>query len=216
MLEYFCMSKKVLYVLIICFISLLGSCSNSAVTDKLLNEESLKAVADSRRQGLQWTMELEKSKLTERITSIDYVKQVNRLTPQTLIAFEAERERKPIYPSLDNFGSLDISDIDPNALSVIGKFCKALKENSECEEYFEENSIYSLVLFSNDCKDWNFSSCRYYVGKGSVEGGALEVPVRFVNGKSFLDVSIYLKEIHQENKQPDYKILDVEIKSSDN
>ena len=98
------------------------SCSNSAVSDKLLYSENLKSITDSKRSELQWTLELEKNRLSERITSIEYINQNNRLTPAVLKAFEAGNERQPLYPELKGFGSLDISDVDPNVVSIINQF----------------------------------------------------------------------------------------------
>lgn len=207
---------------------LLSSCSNSAVSDKLLNSESLKSVTDSKRENLQWTLELEKTRLSEKIHTFDYISPTNKLNPDTFMAFEAGNERPAMFPQLNGFGSLDITDIDPSALAVVDKFCSSVIKNEECEQLFEENSVYSLVLFMHDTKNYDYNSNWWYVGKGYFEGGALEIPVRITNGRENLDLKIYLKEQQNTTSEKDdkketsqvqtvsYKILDVEITDVDN
>lgn len=203
------------------------SCSNSAVSDKLLHSENLKSITDSKRSELQWTLELEKNRLSERITSIEYINQNNRLTPAVLMAFEAGNERQPLYPELKGFGSLDISDVDPNVVSIINQFCRSLINNEECEVLFDDDSVYSLVLFTHDISNYDLRKNWWYIGKSYFEGGAIEVPVRLTNGQSFLDFKVYLKEKQlAESKSTQntnnsfndlaYKIIDVEIIDSGN
>lgn len=204
---------------------LFTGCSNSAVSDKLLYSDNLKSITDIKRSELQWTLELEKTRLSERITTIEYINQNNRLTPGTLMAFEAGNERQPLYPELKGFGSLDISDIDPSAVSIINKFCFSLINNEDCEVLFDDDSIFSLVLFTHDIRNYDLSKNWWYIGKSYFEGGAIEVPVRLTNGQSFLDFKVYLKEKQisevksdqAENKpvsNSTYNIIDVEILDS--
>lgn len=204
---------------------LFTGCSNSAVSDKLLYSDNLKSITDIKRSELQWTLELEKNRLSERITTIEYINQNNRLTPGTLMAFEAGNERQPLYPELKGFGSLDISDIDPSAVSIINKFCFSLINNEDCEVLFDDDSIFSLVLFTHDIRNYDLSKNWWYIGKSYFEGGAIEVPVRLTNGQSFLDFKVYLKEKQisevksdqAENKpvsNSTYNIIDVEILDS--
>lgn len=204
---------------------LFTGCSNSAVSDKLLYSDNLKSITDIKRSELQWTLELEKNRLSERITTIEYINQNNRLTPGTLMAFEAGNERPPLYPELKGFGSLDISDIDPSAVSIINKFCFSLINNEDCEVLFDDDSIFSLVLFTHDIRNYDLSKNWWYIGKSYFEGGAIEVPVRLTNGQSFLDFKVYLKEKQisevksdqAENKpvsNSTYNIIDVEVLDS--
>lgn len=204
---------------------LFTGCSNSAVSDKLLYSDNLKSITDIKRSELQWTLELEKNRLSERITTIEYINQNNRLTPGTLMAFEAGNERQPLYPELKGFGSLDISDIDPSAVSIINKFCFSLINNEDCEVLFDDDSIFSLVLFTHDIRNYDLSKNWWYIGKSYFEGGAIEVPVRLTNGQSFLDFKVYLKEKQisevksdqAENKtisNSTYNIIDVEVLDS--
>lgn len=210
--------KIKVFILISFIFILMTACSNSAVSDKLLYSDNLKSITDAKREQLQWTQELEKNRLSERITTIEYINQGNKLIPNTMMAFEAGMGRQAIYPELNGFGSLDISDIDPNALAVVSKFCGSLLNNGECESFFDENSLYSLVLLLHDLEKYDFSKNWWYAGKGYFEGSVVEIPVRFTNGINNLDLNIYLKEVDAktDDKQKDvptmtYKIIDVEI-----
>lgn len=210
---------------------LFSSCSNSDVASRLLHTEHLKQVADSHKEEIQWTMELEKTRLSERIYSIDYVSPENRLTPSTMMAFEAGMEHSAVFPRIEGFGSLDISDNDVEAMGQVSSFLNDLRQHKECDSYFAESSLYSLVLLLNDLNDFTFENCYWYYGKSFAGDFAVEIPVRLFNREQYADLNIFLKEMPVESdtgksdtekkdskKNPvlKYKIIDVEIADLNN
>lgn len=212
------------------FMIFLNGCSNSQMSDKIFHEENLLDEVNSLKSEYEWTGELEKNRLAEKINSIDYIDKKNMLTSDTFLAFEAGVDRPILYPLLDGFGSLDISDTDANAIAIVNTLCNSLIAGSECEYLFEQNSIFTLVLFMNDTEGFNFASSSFYVGKGYVDGGAVEIPVRMTTQNGLLEFHVYLKEIQllqneatseeenasQAQNSLGYKIVDLEIKKLDN
>lgn len=192
---------------------LLISCSNSGVTSKLFRDDHLKNETNNQRENIQWTMELEKNRLGEKISSINQVSSSQELNPQTFMALDAEYERFGIFPELDDFGSLDISDNDANAMAVLHNFFSSLKANQECDSYFTRDSIFSLVLFLHDIQDFDLTNAQLYFGKAFPLENALEIPVRIYGKNEMMDVKVYLKYILPEDFLKEFKEENLEDKN---
>lgn len=202
--------KKVIFLtIIISLAQMFTSCSNSSGADKFLHAENLKKEADSVREDIQWTLEIEKNRLTQKIDSIDYISPGIKLTPNSMIAFEAGKNHPAVYPELENFGSLDVSDLDAEVFSLVSDFCRFYISDRECESFFAEDQIYPLVLFMYDSKDYEKTNSRWILGKAFVSDNAIQVPVKFSNKTESMFVNVYVKE--NSGEKAEYKIIDLEI-----
>lgn len=186
---------------ILTFISVLffTGCSRSDIADKLLQTKHLKKTADEYREQNQWTLELEKTRLSEKISSMDYISSEIRLNPDAFMAYEAGREKPAVYPEIDGFGSLDISDNDANAMAELYSFMTDFKQGKECETYFDQDSVFSLVLLVNDLSDFDLKNSYWYSGRAFVGEHAVQVPVRMVSSNRYVDMNVYLKEMQAKN-----------------
>ncbi|MGN0739196.1 MAG: hypothetical protein ACI4LX_03390 [Treponema sp.] len=201
-------------------IFLFFSCSTEINNQAMAGEENLKSITAQKEKTVQWTQELEKNRLSQKIDSIEYVNQFLKLNPPTMTAFEAGMSRPIVYPELDGFASLDISDVDANIIFLINNFCRNLAKETECDSFMNSESVFSLALFLYDAKNYGFSfkNTKWLIGKAFVLENGFEVPVRFVNENKKLDVHFYLKDVHNagdvsQNQQSvsEYKILALEI-----
>lgn len=188
---------------ILSFISVLffTGCSRSDIADKLLQTKHLKKTADEYREQNQWTLELEKTRLSEKISSMDYISSDIRLNPDAFMAYEAGREKPAVYPEIDGFGSLDISDNDANAMAELYSFMTDFKQGKECETYFDQDSVFSLVLLVNDLSDFDLKNSYWYSGRAFVGEHAVQVPVRMVSSNRYVDMNVYLKEMQAKDSK---------------
>lgn len=196
------------------------SCSTEINNQVMTGEDNLKSIAAQKEKTVQWTQELEKNRLSQKIDSIEYINQFLRLNPPTMTAFEAGMSRTVIYPELDGFASLDISDVDANIISLINSFCKSLANETECDSFMNSESIFSLALFLYDAENYgfDFKNTKWLIGKAFVLENAFEIPVRFVNMNKKLDVHFYVKDIsdaddvgQNHDSVVEYKILTLKI-----
>lgn len=221
-----------------CFLSfsfifiMLNSCNNANQNQIQIDEHNLKQIVDKKNENISWTQELEKSRLSQRIDKLDYINSSLQLTPNTMVAFESSLSRLPVYPSLDNFGSLDISDIDENALYVVNQFCSKINDKESCQNLMNKNSIFALTLFLYDTSEinFNFSNYTWLIGQPFISENNLSIPVRFKNETNTLDIKLYLTEEIKPSDKNDsapkdnekklqnttndkfkYKVLDIEI-----
>lgn len=207
-------SGNVISFLMILSLFILSGCKDPSKQASLFHyEDNLKHIASEKSEETAWTQEIEKNRLSQKISSIDYVNSSLRLTPRTMIAFESGMNRNAVYPELDGFGSLDISDIDPLAMELVENFCTAYTKDEECEKFMYKDSIFSLVLFMHDSKQFtgNKKELRWLVGKAYVLDNVFEIPVRFSDGKRQMKVNFFLKDDTVNTEKPEYKILDIEI-----
>ncbi|MBR0154947.1 MAG: hypothetical protein IJM22_02625 [Treponema sp.] len=215
--------KKALFFTFIS-LSLLAGCKNAAQTQSDESEFSLKKIADAKNGEIQWTQELEKGRLSKKVNRNDYMNPAVTFNPDSMIALDAGKNFREIYPEIEGFASLDIRDIDSDALNLVQSFFSSFIKKKECDEFMESNSIFSLAIFSFDLNQKNIdpSTCSYIIGKGYFSDNAFEIPVRLYNKEKFVDTKIYIKEIQftkQNDKEsdkkdsqiPSYKILDIEI-----
>lgn len=193
------------------FFSLLivTGCSNASQNQNLSGEsENLKSVVLRKSQDLQWTKEIEKSRLSQKINPNDSSDSKIVKSPSSMIASEGGFPSTAIYPLIEGFTSLDITDVDPEIITVIDRFFIAYSKGDDCDSFMDKDSVYSLALFLFDMSESNFAvkGLDWIVGKAFASENAIEVPVRMLNAKSYIDVNIFMK-----SDKEGYKILDLEI-----
>lgn len=188
---------------------LILSCSNASQNQNFSEDnENLKSVVLRMSQELQWTKELEKSRLSQKINPDEFESTKVLLSQSSIIAQEGGIPSSAVYPVIEGFTSLDISDTDPAIISIINKFFIAFSKSEECDSFMDKNSIYSLSLFLFDVKESGFSvkGLDWIIGRPFASDNAIEVPVRMQNRKLFIDVNFFMKP-----EEKSYKILDLEI-----
>lgn len=220
------------------FSGFLFSCSNNSSDVDVFDEtETLKYEATRLETELDWQNEIEGEILTKEIkkkVGIDSSRVT--LTHRAVLANEKSGDDEKIYPYLEGFGSLDLSDFtmenDAERRKLVEDFCNALVERKECEEFFDKDSIFALAIFLDDLKaatginyfelmdvdeKENIDSIRrilsYILGKPLSDEAYFSVPVRFKVGtdskKENLDVEIFLEKYGEA-----WKIDEIEVRKT--
>lgn len=149
--------RKVLFFLTFSFISLCIGCSNSQnVKLSYTDSETVKDYVKNREVDVTWTKEIEGTRLTENISMFEQFNNIENINPD---CFKILPEYKnPVFPSIENFGSLNITNLPENLKKNLNDFCKAISENiySGPEKFIENKYIFNYVFFKNEIIDgWN-------------------------------------------------------------
>ena len=126
--------------------------------------------------------------------------------------------QKPVYPELDDFGSLDTSSIKPQIKEKLNSFCTKLSEASilETVSFFNNKYLFGYVFFRKDFEDgWkkNFKNDfpakkskteneeaenkntifdKWIFGQPFNGVDVIQIPVRFYCKYGTIDVTIYM------------------------
>ena len=212
--------KSLLFVAFLFFLELIFfSCSSETPID--LNSgsgETLRMTFSGRNSSVIWSREIENSVLSRKINASAYISSNLKLGPEIYIVSAADEP--PVYPSLSGFGSLDSTQISPEAKSTVENFVKNIISWNFDENLVSKNSVFSLILFKYDIENgWKngfgeefpsdsekklFSS--YYFGEPFVEEDSLLVPVRLKNSKGFVDIQLFI------DKTENFRITQILIK----
>lgn len=184
---------------------LLLSCKNSTES-KIIDSESetLKDQVKNKEQSITWTLEMEPERLSKKFT---YSKEYFRLSKSL---------QKPVYPELEDFGSLKTVNINPNVKEKVNNFCTGLSESNEGTviSQFSSRYIFNYVFFSQDFKNgWkkNFGVdlpeppekteeseekeqlfSKWLLGEPFTGSNIIQIPVRFFCNYGTFDVTIYM------------------------
>lgn len=213
--------KKVLYLTLISYsLCILFSCSDSSNTQVTQDSSSLKSIADQKFKQIEWTQALEGNRLTAGISSINTVEKRIQLSPTVVINSSYASSLPPVFPYLEGFGSLDISNFNSSVKTLAVKFSSAMCNGEIDSSLFEKDNIFEAALFENDLKNlWKteFSEDfpenkksedsqetesavqeifilfdEYLFGEPFEMNSLYEVPVRFICKKSgSVDVMVY-------------------------
>ena len=214
------MCRNPFFAVTLIFLSILFfSCSSDSSIDLISgSDETLRVTFSERNSNVIWSREIESSVLSRKINTSAYVSSTVKLEPEVYLA--SANDETPVYPSLAGFGSLDSTQISPEAKSAVGKFIGNIITWNFDENLVKENSLFSLVLFKYDIENgWkaNFAEdfpsdaekklfTTYYYGEPFVEEESLSVPVRLKNSKGFVDIQIFV------DKTENFKVSQILIK----
>ena len=108
------------------FIISIIACNNSAETKLVYTEnDTIKQSVKEREQGITWTQELEKERLTTRITRSSM--EIGSDVPYNKELFKISKTMQaPVYPDLNDFGSLDTRNIRATVKDKMNNFCSNL------------------------------------------------------------------------------------------
>ena len=123
--------RKSIYILssgIILFSTI--ACKNTSETKLVFSDnDTIKQSVKDREQGITWTQELEKDRLSQTITrnSIELGLEV----PYTKEVFKINKSNQsPVYPEYSDFGSLDTRNIRPSIKEKMNNFCSSLSSEN--------------------------------------------------------------------------------------
>ncbi len=171
----------------------------SAITDSEAN--FLKQSVDKKRNEIDWTLPLNHGILAEKHDSVEGILRSVRVTKDNIFAGRQDTYA-PVYPYLDGFGSLDISNLGAEAKEVIDGFCTAFTTGGDGFTYLPECRQYGLAFFLYDISEHTGSPhtreklkyTSYICGKPIIRDDMFFVPVRFSeNNGDFVDVELYLQ-----------------------
>ena len=182
------------------------SCSNAPETKLVYTEtDTIKQSVREREQTITWTQELEGEVLSERIT-----KDSMKLGPDVVYGRDiykiSKSTQKPVYPSIEGFGSLDTSNLKISVKEKIEKFCEELssKDYSGISAYFSSKYLFNYVFFIKDFEEgWkkNFSEelpeehpyfNKWIYGQPFNGVDIIQIPVRFYADCGTIDMTVFL------------------------
>lgn len=167
----------------------LASCSNNVIQNES-EEGSIKYAANHLESQTQWTSSIDGDILSQEIKSPDDFDKSVKISPNNIYLLSSEKNYENIFPYIQNFGSLNISTYDESALSFIQDFCNAFIKNQPTDSFFEENHIYTSVVFNYQLEkifNQNIQFTKYLLGEAFVFEDYLECPVRFFYDPEILE-----------------------------
>ena len=214
---------KKISLLILGISILFFSCSNSKTVDvNTLEQKTIKQIIVERNEKELWTRALEENLLNQPLIDELFDSSVT-VSSETYKAVYSGKS--PVYPSIKDFGSVDISSLDKNCQKILNDFCKTIcfDYSEAIGDYFNEKYIFNAVFFMKDlCQNWeiNFDTKfpvkkedvklklfdTYYIGKPlfTESDSYAEVPLLFISQNKKLYVKILInpdeeKMIYQAN-----------------
>lgn len=210
------MLKKVFCLIFAIFIFF--SCANSSqneienpVAEK--NEYLIKN-SKNRESQIVWTRELEAVRLVQNIGQDVAISSAIKLNPKIIDVSNIQSE--PIYPFLQDFGSLDLSKVPVELLDFVKSVSNSIQIFSLSEIKISSIAKESLIYFSNDIKNKYKSNFKkdfpelnpeiqksekpekifssYLIGTPLLRNDCQIVPVRFYEKSEFVDVNLYIKK----------------------
>ena len=187
-------------IIAICLLFLLFSCSNNSTQIKTVNtEKSLRSLSVDFENSVEWVdgIEIVKNEdstqtlITESSTTIDYAL-------HTI-------DTKNIYPTLQDFTSLDTETIPSQLYSTLKEFLNTIKTNSINTEKFSKNHQYLKALTEYNLQDYPALQ-SYIIGKAIKSNGTYEIPTRLVFENQYANCKIYWKI-----EDSAYKIVQIDI-----
>lgn len=185
--------------------------------------QTLRALAQAMAESVPWTDELESDRLTATISVTDGIDRRVSLSPLSFLAGTGARNAPPVYPFLEDFGSLDTTHIEPAVRTVLDGFCGAVCRAESADSFMAQGCLYQLALFYRDGglalpetspdaeadeKKPAFSFFdTYFYGQPYVTGETYEVPVRFAGKKRSMDVLVFLLKESDAWKIDELRIL---------
>lgn len=191
-----------------------------------------------------WVMEIEGEVLTRRIDRMDGIDTSRTLLNiGSVIANKKNNGEEKVYPYLKGFSSLDLtsfsSSSDQKPRKLAEDFCKAFCEKKNLDEFFDSDSLFSLVSFIDDLN--KKCSVKYFdvaseknenidgtkepgkevkkseapvfsskIGSPVINEKYCFVPVRFTGKNKMFDAELCLE------KKENWKITEISLKKWEN
>ena len=151
------MKKKFFYLFLISSILLSAaffiSCKNNTTETKLVYTENntIKQSVKEKEQDITWTLELDEDRLLQDVTR-------NSVNIDSTVVYNSDlmkiinSYRGPVYPEIEDFGSLDTSRLNPATREKITNFCNAISDTlySGGDAFFSKKYLFNYVFFRNE------------------------------------------------------------------
>lgn len=145
------LKKFIFYFAVFCLV--LVSCKNSDFGDMNQDSSSLKSVAEKKITGTDWTFELEKDRLSQDISVVNTIEKKIKLTPQVFLNSAYSKSLEPVFPYVEDFGSLNTSNFNSEIKKMAEEFASSLCKSKFASNLFDPSDIYELALFSIELKN---------------------------------------------------------------
>lgn len=208
------MKKDFVVMSFIFSIFLFGCSNNQTIENETYLVQTIKSVVQTKDADEIWTEELESSRLSSSLKeNKDIIAENIQASPDVYKILEDYKS--PIYPTLYDFTSLDVSLIDGSSLNKIKEFCSdiANAQISSVSNFFNNDYKFNYVFFKNNLQKiyvQNFGENsfdgseilfeNYHIGKPifDVDGNFMQVPILFENqkGKLYLEILVNPKELN--------------------
>ena len=182
------------------------SCKNTTETKLVYTENNtIKQSVKNKEQIITWTLEMEEGRLTESISrnsiqigmEVPYSKEIYKLP---------DFKKKPVYPSINEFGSLDVTDLKPVVRERLNQFIKSFisDKHENAENYFSRKYLFNYIFFLNDFESgWekNFGKelpdapdlfTRWIFGQPFNGNDIIQIPVRFYTNCGTIDMTVFM------------------------
>ena len=182
------------------------SCKNTSETKLVYTENNtIKQEVKNKEDNITWTFELEENRLSQTITrdsielglEVPYGKELYKLKSFM---------QKPVYPSIEEFGSLDTSNLKLSVKEKVTNFITAFtsEEHSGADAFFNKKYIFNYVFFLNDFESgWkkNFSKTipdapglftKWVFGQPFNGADIIQIPVRFYTSCGTIDMTMFI------------------------
>jgi hypothetical protein len=184
------------------------SCSNAREMNEDISEVyTIKNVVTQIGNETVWSVELEKDRLTLPVNeSAPFIPEGHTLTTENA---KLSSSLKPaVYPSFENFGSLDISTLEYKHLETARNICSQLSQWNQEKLFgsFPSNYRFNYIFFADELKKgWkdNFNVSfpeeeeiklfdRWIFGEAVILDNLIQFPVRFYCNPGYVDVTLYM------------------------
>lgn len=199
-------NNRIHFSFLFILVALIFSCSNDQNSEKFNSEEStIKQLTLERDEQLLWTRELESVRLLLDLKKTQAVSEKVFLEP--LVMISANSGKNPVYPILEDFGSLDTSGISRELRAFLDEFCNNVAVWKIEALNIKSSSLYSLVLFKYDIENqWseNFSKDfpeinedskifdSWFYGEPFINDSEIQLPVRLLCSYGFVDLKLFI------------------------
>ena len=194
----FSSAKKYTYfsILLVFFILLFSNCSKTASNGDIIfipEKDTIRNEAITRIKDSNWTSEIHESKLSKENSKKD-IHGIFYSSVKLSSNLYIQAEKKKIFPELENFGSLDTSNIDSTTKLEITKLINKIKEENITKSDFLLGYQHEKILF-----DYEFSKhskiSGYFLGSPLEQSeNHIFIPVQFLFEDGKLNSKIYLEK----------------------
>ena len=217
------MKKALLFSSLIIFLTFcFFSCSNTTASKIITSDgNNLREKIQNKESSVNWTKPLEENRLSESIDKNDKLTSSVKVNPEIMMILKSDFP--PVYPYIENFESLDISELKPAWKGIVKKLFEVFNTdlNKLPENMIDNKYIFNYVFFVYDLKEqWkeNFKEefktenafSSYIIGKPFISDDIVQIPVRLTSEKGKVTIMVYL---WNDGK---YLINQIEIKRWDN
>lgn len=147
------MIKKYIFSTLVLFSFFIG-CSNTQNEELFYNDiDTIKEYVLDKENNITWTKEIEGEILLQDISSNSSIQKTEFYTPEAVKVLK--NYQNPVFPSIDNFGSLNTENLSKQTKEFLNEFCTEISNNiySNPDRYFKNSFIFNYVFFRKELID---------------------------------------------------------------